>query len=438
MTLAKTTVVFSSSLAKVLWKNMSTVFRVYLKQGGVAALVQHTMQPDATAAFMNNVGAHICAVLNVQSKWDVGVLEQAFADYLKVNHFDAALVKLEVEEIGEEVTAHDCFLRLLAMADDPTTRPGKDSPATVYVFRKEGRTFVGGTFKFALFDGTSIFNFLKGLCEAYFTGKAPHNRPLPDDPKLALSVSSEATSRFGLLFAVYVGICEAFITARDIAIHGMFKPVPPEKQFVDTVHVDADTTSRWISRLRTSAQKPFEWLLRVMCYELSHLSPLRHVYLSVPISWQQRLYLPKVARDVVGHWMMERRSWQSPRELSATAGSANFYNTLKEEVANLSGLSRYAFVQKHLFGDSTYLTHHKKFVWFNQYGLREVHPKAGSDVQYFWGPNNMMLTSAQTFLMNVICVNGTTSVTCMSSTLENNELAVRQVLARLKGRMVSE
>jgi hypothetical protein len=219
MALAKTTVVFYSALTKVLWKNMSTVFRVYLKQGGVAALVQHKMQPDATAAFMNNVGAHICAVLNVQGTWDVGVLQHAFEDYLKVNHFDAALVKLEVEEvhrspmhihcltlpapsgalarptrcpstrhtswwshsppwtqIGEEVTAHDCFLRLLAMADDPTTRPAKDSPAAVYVFRKEGRTFVCGTFKFALFDGTSIFNFLKGLCEAYFTGKVPHNR----------------------------------------------------------------------------------------------------------------------------------------------------------------------------------------------------------------------------------------------------------------------
>ena len=112
---------FSVALAKVLWKNMNTLIKVYMQQGGVSQLAKHTMQPANTAAFMNNVGSHICAVLNVDTAWSVPQLERAFAEYLDINGWDPALVKLVVEEVLPQRPRRLWFFRMQTNMLDPDT-----------------------------------------------------------------------------------------------------------------------------------------------------------------------------------------------------------------------------------------------------------------------------------------------------------------------------
>ena len=46
-------------------------------------------------------------------------------------------------QVGEEVTAHECFLTLLALSDAPDTRLAKEAPIGVHVFKKVNEATCG-------------------------------------------------------------------------------------------------------------------------------------------------------------------------------------------------------------------------------------------------------------------------------------------------------
>ena len=105
----------------------------------------------------------------------------------------------------------------------------------------------------------------------------------------------------------------------------------------------------------------------------------------------------------------------------------DIHRELLSEVKDVRGTARSQILRDFVFdSDEMFMPNKQRAFWFNNYGNREVHPDAGDDVEYFWGPPKQLPMG---LIVNTVTLNGRTSITLQSSF--NDEAKLTQIVETL-------
>jgi hypothetical protein len=166
------------------------------------------------------------------------------------------------------------------------------------------------------------------------------------------------------------------------------------------------------------------------CETLPKARLVSNPLLATQVSTQTRYYKPLIKeRNLIGNWLIPLGGQYSlANQLASREFCEQYYKDLIANIKNFKGKVADSFINQSVFGffGAGAWTNLRKVFWYNNYGLRSMHPDAG-DVTYHWGPN--YVGSCFVFI-NIVTVNGSTCATISSSHL--NQEDVNQVARNIR------
>merc|ERR1711916_58105 len=152
------------------------------------------------------------------------------------------------------------------------------------------------------------------------------------------------------------------------------------------------------------------------------------------VSCQSRYYKPEVPRNVCGNWLIGLGARPTLDQLADAEWTSVYYAKTINDIKTFSGAAAFSFISQSVYGffSTAGWANPRKIYWYNNYGLRDMHPSAGG-VTYHWGPNYVVATFC---LINVVTVDGRTCITLASSVIPQGEL--EECAAELKRRLIQE
>lgn len=428
-------ILFSLSLTA----NLSSWAIVYSFLGGARGVARRTTQPRIWNFFLRWMYSLIDVfnVVEIGHAWDEKQARQCFEAFAKRNNFSGDDTRFEVRTISDSLEKPDIVQKFHRLDLYPARYHH------VWVLCAPSRTFIASLTNFAEFDGTSCFNLVKGFVHTYYEkGNAPLVRPqkgnkeldlqLDQDDKnlcnqlsawLALKVCFQSAFQFGVSFGRWILSREVF----DL----LACPCPTTNCVIETL--DVETNAKLTEALKRRGGKMFSHIMTCSAQALSE-SPakLDDVLLLTQMSCQSRYYKPKVSRNVAGNWLIAVGGKVKLSQLSSRSWAAKYKEKLQQHITNFSGEAARAFINQSVFGfwGASAFANTRLVYWFNNYGLRDMHPGAGG-VTYHWGPNYSISCYC---LVNVVTVDGAQCITLLSSVIPPGEL--KKVAARMKQLMI--
>jgi len=326
-------------------------------------------------------------------------------------------------------------------------------PAThhhTWILVAPSRTFICGCTDFGIYDGTSAFNFLKGFVATYYDGddKAPLVRPrrgnkeldLKLDPTTVLPDGSTMGSRLGCCVGLKLAFKTSFRTAiflgRNILARellDLFLQAPTVANAIATIEpeLNAKMTKKVIE---TDGNKMFAHFMQAGARATTEALPksrrVDRPLLATQVSTQTRYYKPlRQERDVVGNWLIPLGGQYSlEKELGSRDFCEEYYKNMITDIKLFDAKVSESFINQTVFGffGASAWTNLRKVFWYNNYGLRSMHPDAG-DLTYHWGPN---YTGSCFVFVNIVTVNGSTCATISSAHMTQKE--VNQVAINIR------
>jgi hypothetical protein len=402
-----------------------------LASGGVAKLVAHKTLPTHNLYRKVSSRTRVLNVTELEEKTlDPDKCRTVFASYAEINGFRSTEAAIEFRTMADDCDKSSVYHEMV-----PEQYEGK---VRLVVYHGARRSIICGLFDFGYFDGTSCFNFVKGFLSAYFDGHAVLNRPAPDND-IELRFADRFAAKLGARYAFGVAAREAVTFARGWARWGLSREaldpiLAPEISSV-LITIDETDTAAMLDALRSESPpiKPFAHLLASTAAAVGTVEDRSPVCLLTQISCQQRYYEPPLPRDQVGYWLIGRSSWHSLSTLADLSFCRDYYRTLTQELETLEGKTRQALVRQAMLGlgGSGNIINTRQLFWFNNYGARQMTPRAGR-VTYHWAPNFRMCTHV---LANIITVNDHTCITLSSNTIGLAKLA--DVAQEMKQRLLA-
>jgi hypothetical protein len=422
-------------LPAILMPNIKKVFRTYRKQGGFKAKAHWTLMANETKDWRVKRNVHIAEAMGIGQRFDQAKLQQAWSEYIRVNGWDKAKVSLEFVSVTDAQMpgAQEAFVHV-----KEKETMDREQLLKMWVYLTPTKTYLAGLFQFGHFDGTSIFNFIKGLVHVYFGGEVYKNRSHGDAPLVTVD-NDLCKKRFGFLFALWVAYKESIATALIKVVETMGSPgfspaltaIPP--QAARCRSYTPIETKAWLSGVKASKGRPFEWMVRSLGAAIkkktSNFAGEQHAWFLIPISWQQRLYKPELPKRLVGDWLSIRTSYLDLTKLSIDEPGymQTLHDELGSETKKISALSRHQILRDVVLDDKTFKPNMHRSFWFNNYGTRDIDERA-RDAEYFWGPTKVMPLG---LIVNTITLNGRTSVTLQSSFMKKGDAELETVLDQL-------
>ena len=253
-------------LKPILVPNLKKAMKVFKEQGGFKKLAANTLMTNAMRDRRLRYDIHIANSMGFTGKWDAAKLLKAWDAYISFNGWDPAQVTLRVQE-KTDAELPSCEAAFVHVKDNEAMP--KSEVIKVWAYLTPTRTYLAGRYQFGHFDGTSIFNFVKGLVHVYFGG-APYKNvqggaklPAKADPIVTLD-DHVATQKFGLLAALFAGFKEsvvaAFMKANAAKLPPPLRGLPP--QHARCASFDKATTATWVKNPKSQRAAPFEWMVR--------------------------------------------------------------------------------------------------------------------------------------------------------------------------------
>jgi len=421
----------------VLTINLATWAVTYSCCGGAIGVAKRTTQPRQN--FLMRWILSLIAVFNVveiPKPWDKAKAEEAFEKFRVRNGFSRGQAQIVTHSIDDSVRKPEVVHKYHRADCYPA------SLHHVWVLCGPNRTFVCSTSNFAEYDGTSCFNLVRGFVQTYYEGKAPLVRAVKGNPELDLTLNAEDANlrqKLGACLALKVAFKTSFLFAvrygRMLLTREIFDMLGCASPTVCTVieTIDLETNSRMTAALKKRGQKVFPWIMRCSALALQKSEPrVERPILLTQVSCQSRYYTPKVPRTVCGNWLIGLGARPTLHELSDDGWATKYYRRLIQHITSFSGEAAWNFINQAVYGflGTAFWANPRAIYWFNNYGLRDMHPDAGA-VTYHWGPNYTVATYC---LVNVVTVDGRTCITLLSSVVPQGEL--QKTARRMKQLMV--
>lgn len=420
----------SEALKTTLKARLGGALKAYREQGGLSGAARYGLNPPFLQNFLvQKMRMHIANAMGFATPWDAARLQSSWEAYTEANGWSSSSVALEVVHLPTDEELPSTAAAFVKVKDELTL--ATDRLLHVWCFITPTRTYLAGRFQFGQLDGTSIFNFLKGLVETYFTSIPPQTRSTSGATDAIEFDAQVGKQKFGLLHALLTAYEEALTNAYFQATGTPMKwSDAKNEQVVACVTFDSGTSAGWRGSFSQGSKgdsapprSAFGWMLASVAGAIKRQLPsMPFLYMVTPVSWQRRIYRPLKEARLVGHWLSSRTSWLDLEKLAAApvAYTEAYHAVLAKEASEVSGACRRQIARNFLFGDSTLNTQLHRAFWLNNYGRRDVHPDAG-EVEYFWGPNAVC---PYLLLMNTVTLNGRTCTTFESQQLTQATLDV--------------
>ena len=407
---------------------------VYGCRGGAIGVAKSGTQPYCTIMRLMFSEVSVQNCIEIQQKLDGDKAKKCFSKYAQRNHYiEGKHVILEVFDIDDTVTKAQIYRKW---------KHGMRRPAShhhTWLLISPSRTFICGCTDFGIYDGTSSFNWLKGFVQTYYDGedKAPLVRPKKGNKELDLKLDASTVLPDGTTMGARLGCCtglkvvfktsfrSAILMGRNILsreILDFFLQSPKAYSAIATIAPELNT--KMTNKIQTDGNKMFAHFLQAggrACNELATTNKVLNPLLATQVSTQTRYYKPLIKeRNVVGNWLIPLGGQYNLKQLGNRAWCETYYKDLIKDIKNFDNKVAEAFINQTVFGffGAGAWTNPRKIFWYNNYGLRSMHPDAG-DLTYHWGPN---YTASCYCFVNIVTVNGSTCITISSAKMNQHEV----------------
>ena len=404
---------------------------VYGCRGGAIGVARRGTQPSCTIMRFLFSEATIQNCVEIAQQWDGDKAKRLFEVYAAKNNYTSGKqVILEIFDIDASVTKAQIYRKWQKSMKRPA------SHHHTWVLIAPTRTFICGCTDFGVYDGTSAFNWCKGFVATYYDGEAPLVRPQKGNPK---DIQLDATTMLpdgttmgsklgccaGLKVAFKTSFKTAFLLGRNVLSRELldfFFQSPDAVSAISTIDVALNT--QMTEQVKSKNQKMFAHFLQAGARACGNVKKniIQNPLLATQVSTQTRYYKPVIKeRDLVGNWLIPLGGQFSLKDqLSKRDFCENYYANLIKDIQKFDGKVAESFINQTVFGffGAGAWTNPRKIFWYNNYGLREMHPDAG-DLTYHWGPNYSV--SCYCFV-NIVTVNGSTCCTISSAYMNQEEV----------------
>ena len=410
--------------------NLIGLLYTYTFKGGFYGLGYRETLPEANvllcAAFRVTM-LHI--VIQVPGALEKQRLQKAIDDYLKGNGYKDGDVCIKYQDCSNEERREpkDVFNERFAYKCSHMVE--------LLVLQTKTQTYFVGLFDFVKFDGTSGHNFFKAILHGYKTGQVMVNRQGSEDLDLHLDPAVKPKLNFG--YALYVTICESWNLAWTmsrwmLARESLDLIVNPRVTFT-LIHLSKEETAQMLDKVKSTKDlKPF---VHIMSSVSKGVLPVQKklnngtAIFNTQLSMQQRIYIPKVARNLCGHWLISLVDFVPLTKLADTKWLTEYYTKLRNSIDTFDEHIRYHYARcvGLGFGGMHLLVNARRMFWSNNYGLRhfEIEDNNGStadggeELTYHWSPQPTMSVG---LMANTVTLNGQLSLTLLSNTYNQEEL----------------
>lgn len=414
----------------------------YVFYGGSIGVARRTTQPRRNCLMRWILSlVEVFNVVEIPKTWDRAKAEEAFHAFRRRNGYTPDQLKV-ITHVIDDTVRRDEVVHKYHRADA--------YPATLHhawVLCGPTRTFICSLTNFAEYDGTSCFNLVKGFVHTYYEGEkgAPIVRSMAGNPELDLQLDGtdpHLKRQLGAWPALKVAFKTSFIFSymygRSLLTREVFDMLGSASPTVCTVTetVDLEANAAMTAAIKRRGYKMFPWIMRCSAKSLQRCEPrVDRPILLTQVSCQSRYYKPKVPRNVCGNWLIGLGANPSLEDDLCDEGwCLDYYKQLIKHITTFSGAAAWSFLNQTLYGffGSGFWANARQIYWFNNYGLRDMHPEAGG-VTYHWGPNYTVATYC---LVNVVAVDGRTCITLLSSVVPQEEL--HRAARMMKAAMIEE
>ena len=192
-----------------------------------------------------------------------------------------------------------------------------------------------------------------------------------------------------LIFVLNIVYFTLNILGRELL--DLFHQAPPVSNALATIapELNAKMTDKVINQ---DGKKMFAHFMQAGARAVTTALP-KHRWLHKPllatqVSTQTRYYKPlRKDRDVVGNWLIPLGGQYSlDKELASHNFCEEYYKNMIHDIQKFDGKIAESFINQTVFGffGASAWTNLRKVFWYNNYGLRSMHPDAG-DLTYHWG-----------------------------------------------------